>query len=232
VVVFGYSHLASLIHAARKADLPLAAIPLKQVSKSGVLVDGKIIPSLQTTFLDAVAAAGTKPLFSAIGGSVHTWLGLFQHPRPFDFVVPEHEHLALDPTADILPYRAIHDTISQLTHPDFAFLSALQDIVSVPLVHIGCPPPAKCVDISVYQLRDADLAKDTQLSPAPLRYKLWLTDALIMRARCQELGIRFVEPPNEALENGYLKQTFQKDAAHGNTGYGHLVLRQMEALAN
>lgn len=230
MIAIGHSHANTILRAAQADGECLRLIQLRDLSRRKVLKENELGGPVKRKLKDALAEAGGGPVFSLIGGNIHVALGLFQHPMPFDFIVPGHDSAPV-PGATVLPYGAVYTTIEEMTQFECQLLSALKLHLPVQLVHLNCPPPTKFVDI----LRDNPRRSDPptlEISSPALRYKLWLVASRIIERFCEKLNIVFVPPPKQALDaSGFLLDCYHRDAAHGNEDYGRLVIEQMKAFA-
>ena len=67
-----------------------------------------------------------------------------------------------------------------------------------------------------------------EVSPAPLRYKLWRLEAEIEAEVCRASGIELLPVPPAALTgSGFLRPDCYLDPMHANAAYGRLVLAQL-----
>jgi hypothetical protein len=71
------------------------------------------------------------------------------------------------------------------------------------------------------------------IAPDSLRKKLCDLHADVFRSACEEIGLRYVSPPGEALDaSGFLLREYWADSTHATRAYGRLLHRQiMEALS-
>src|SRR5436309_5669851 len=146
MVIIGHSHANTILRAAQADGECLRLIQLRDLSRRKVLKENELGGAVRRKLKEALAEAGGGPVFSLIGGNIHVALGLFQHPIPFDFVIPGHD-IAPVPGATVLPYGAVYASVEELTQFECQLLSALKGYLPVQLVHIHCPPPTECIDI-------------------------------------------------------------------------------------
>ena len=228
MIAIGHSHANTIFRAAQANGESIRLIQLRDLSRRKVLKENELGDPLKRKLKEALAEAGGGPVFSLVGGNMHVALGLFQHPVPFDFIVPGHD-IAPIPGATVLPYGAICATIEEMTQFECQVLSALKRHLAVQLIHINCPPPTENIDI----LRDNPRRSEPptlDISSPALRYKLWLVASLVIERFCKKMDILFLPPPKQALDpRGFLLDCFHRDAAHGNEDYGQLVIEQMKA---
>lgn len=240
IQIVGFSH-TNAVRAALKAEpglLPCAAQILHillEVPERKFLVheDGvqQLDPRLRTKIL--AHPDDDKLVFSQVGGNVHSFLGLFRHPEPFDFILPGQPRLVLDDGAALLTYGYVAAAMRRMLALDFAILAALARTTTVLICHLESPPPI--ADSAYCQ---ANLPPSFQPPPfqgmavaAPsLRYKVWRLHSTLVAAECRRLGINFLPCPTESMdEDGFLLPQYYADPLHGNVEYGKLLLRQMAA---
>src|SRR5688572_1719414 len=103
ILCIGHSHLHCVQAASAETDIAIEAINFWD--DNSVVLDypenPALTPALQQRFRDH---AGT--VFSFIGGSAHTVVGLLSHPRRFDFVLPEAPWLPLNSQSEVIPVDA------------------------------------------------------------------------------------------------------------------------------
>jgi hypothetical protein len=171
-------------------------------------------------------------VLSMIGGSAHTVLGMVEHPRPFDFVLPSDPDLPVDETRDLVPAEAVR---AKLTEISTKFLDKVPIIIKAAkgtVIHIEPPPP----------LADAELiaplvpwvlfpGQPRLIAPKWLRYKLWRMHSEVIAATCARLGIDYMRAPEEAKDDeGFLLPCYDQDGAHANAAYGALVLEAVRRI--
>jgi len=233
ILAIGTSHLAALEGAARQngAAPRIAFVQLRDARYRGALVragDGG--PSLSWRLAEDVGERSRELIVSLIGGNKHNILGLLNHPRPFDFVLPEEPDLPFTPGAECVPVELVADSLAKRAVNELDLLRTLRKATKVPMIHMESPPPNPSVD---HILRHPGVFKDRidelGVAPAHLRYKLWRVHSSVVRAACAEAGIRFVPAPRESQDTRsmLLEAAWADDPTHGSTWYGALVLKQI-----
>jgi hypothetical protein len=224
MVCVGHSHTENVAAAAAAAGIPLTCINFWRFP-------GAIVRTADAVELaPAIRSQLRAPIFSFIGGAVHHDIGLFAHPRPYDFVLPERQDLPFVEGAEIISYDAICAAMLPVIRPYFEMMAATRAVIQGPMFQMEAPPiyrdemvPDKPDWIAFYG--------DRPVSPAWLRHKLWRVHSEFVRNFCQEADILFVPHPSEAINaQGFLSAEFHGSFAHANQAYGALVLRQMQNL--
>ncbi len=226
-VCIGHSHTEHLAAAAALSGTPLEVLNFWHIPGAVSAEGGR------TALSPALRARLRAPVFSLVGGAVHQDVGLIQHARPFDLVLPDQPDLPLTPGAEIIPYDAVHAAMLARTRQYLDIMSAVRDAVAGAMFHMESPPTYADeqvpLDDSGFHLF---FGEGAAFSPAWLRYKLWRMHSAIVAAHCLEAGIVFVPHPAEAVsEAGFLREPFHGTPAHANAAYGQLVLAQLRRLA-
>ncbi len=226
-VCIGHSHTENLAAAATLSGTRLDVLNFWHLPGAIITEAGRIRLSAE------LRARLTAPVFSLIGGAVHQDVGLIQHARPFDVVLPGQPNLPLTPGAEIIPYDAVQAAMLARTQPYLDIMSVVRDTVDGAMFHMESPPtyadeqvPTDDPGFQQY------FGSDAAFSPAWLRYKLWRVHSGIVSAHCGTTGITFVShPPQSVSESGFLQEPFHGTPAHANAAYGQLVLAQLQQLA-
>jgi hypothetical protein len=230
MLCLGHSHVACVARAAALADVPLQALNFWSIP--GAIVRDRDTPRFSAQF-EMLLQAHSGPVFSMIGGAAHGVLGVLVHPRRFDFVLPAQPELALDAAAEVLPANAVRAVLKLLMADYLALMSELRRVCRGRLFHIEPPPP-----FADDRRMQADIpwamypGMCQEISPAPLRYKLWRLHSQIVGDWCDAAGASLVACPAQTVdEAGFLREAFYGDGAHANAAYGDQVLAQMRQLA-
>jgi hypothetical protein len=170
-----------------------------------------------------------RRVLSLIGGSAHTVLGMVEHPRPFDLIVPSAPDLPLDETRELIPADAVRAKLSEMSEPYLAMLPAVARLCATPLVHIGPPPPVAAEDrIAPHVPWILFPGQPHAIAPKWVRYKLWRVHCEVIAAICTRLDIQYVPAPERSKdEEGFLHPDYDRDGAHANASYGALVLEEL-----
>lgn len=237
LVCIGHSHLRSLDEAAATDGVPLVALNFWSLKDATVTRDGRI------TLCDPVTQhLDGGPVFSWIGGSAHHTLGLLQHPRPFDFVLPSAPDLPLDPRAEVLPFDCVRAALLESMRDVLRLMRLLREATTGPVFHLEPPPiysdesrlAADIHPILIFRLGIARSRRDlpgTRVGWRHLRFKLWQLHSEVIDEFCRSLDIGFVRHPPEAADaEGYLRPEYYLNPMHVNSDYGRLVMHQMQQL--
>lgn len=239
VFFIGHSHMVCVLNAAQEAGVPFQAVTLKAVddpshffglNRSAVIEDtGK--PDFHDR-TKALIAGEAGPVYSFISGIMHVQLGLRRLDDPsesaFDFVLPESPGLALDAGAEIIPSDAMREVIRGQFKSRLKMLTRLAAVAPNRVVQFAPPPPVS--DRWLEPLLDKTSVKATELPNRWLRWKLWRLTVDVFRQHARDLGARFVETPPQAMDaDGFMRDDLVRNATHGNTAFGALLLEQIRA---
>jgi hypothetical protein len=239
VLFIGHSHMVCVLNAAQEAGLPFQAVTLKAVEDEAHFFGLDRALFIEDTgkpdFRDetkAVLAASTAPVYSFISGIMHVQLGLRRlddpSEAPFDFVLPASADAPLDPDADLIPFDAIREVLRQQFKSRLKMLGRLAAIAPGRVVQFPPPPPVS--DRWLEPLLEKTSVKATALPSRWVRWKLWRLTADIFREHARSLGARFVDAPAESMDgDGFLRDDLVRNATHGNTAFGALLLHQIRS---
>ncbi len=226
-VCIGHSHTEPLAAAAASSGTRLEILNFWHLPGAVTIEAGRTVLS------PALRERLGPPVFSLIGGAVHQDVGLIQHARAFDVVLPGRPDLPLAQGAEIIPHGAVHAAMLARTQPYLDIMSAVRDAVQGAMFHMESPPtyadeqvPPDDPGFALF------FGQGAAFSPAWLRYKLWRIHSDIVAEHCLRHGIVFVAHPAEAVDGtGFLLAAFHGTPAHANAAYGALVLAQLRQLA-
>lgn len=229
----GHSHLRCVSAAAKAGGTTIATLDFWETPGGTEPADSGGPPCLAakvTRWLDACPGV----VFSFIGGAVHTIVGTLAFPRRIDCVLPEAPTLPLDPRAEVLPVRAVEAVLAARARPYLGLMEQVLAHSPHGMLHIEPPPPSadgeRIIRNVPWNLYPAEMRHE--ISPWPLRYKLWRLHSGILRRWCDAHGVGWVAcPPGCQDEHGCLADAYYLDGAHANAAYGKLVLRQLQARA-
>lgn len=225
-VLIGHSHSKCIFDAADIAGVPLAGYNFWTAPQPPFNED-------RTRFHPQIEASLARgPVFSAIGGGVHTTIGMVRHPVPFDFVLPSHSAIPLHPGTQLVPYRAVRDRLLFDLAEYHAIIAMVKAIATGPVFHFEAPPPSADAEKMYPDIAWSFYEGTTdQISPATLRYKIWRATMELTAAFCGEIGVTYIPHPSEAAdEQGYLRSEYYRDPTHTNEAYGALLLTQMRSV--
>jgi hypothetical protein len=243
VLVLGHSHIIAMQGAAdllRDADeAGLADFRFVQLLDNGlspnvhfVPTGMELVPALKAR-LDAelADADATIPcVFDSISGNEYHFIGLVNHPRRFDFVLPSAPDLALEQGCEIIPSVLMKATLKASMEYALTILACLRKATDRPIWHIQSPPPVPDNDeIAAHPQQFADAIAEHGVAPPLVRLKLWRLQSEIYRETCEANGIGFLAVPPEAFDaDGFMREAgWHGDPTHANYWYGRMVLEQM-----
>lgn len=170
-------------------------------------------------------------LVSFIDGNGHAAISLLQHPVPFDFVLPGHENLGMQPGFQPLSHELIRKHILPYQLTTIATLSIMRMLLpDMRIVHVLPPPPSSEAQIRSKPELFADKMAGG-VTPLSIRLKYWLLANRILQEAMQGYGVDLLPPPPESLAaDGSLRDDLSAGATHGNRAYGELIAAQLRAL--
>ena len=222
--LLGHSHIVQLEGAATALALSYRSLNLWGFGRP-VLYDQprpRLNPDLACRLDDFVV--------SAVGGSAHDIIGLAQHPRPFDLVLPERPDLPLIPGAEIVPAHALTEAIRSRMEDEQLDLVRLLVEPGRRVIHVESPPPSAPDARLAEEMGMMPYAPEPHLGPSPvwLRHKLWRLHSAIVREACEAAGVEFLPYPEAAVIDGcYLRPELYQRPCHANAAYGELVFGQL-----
>lgn len=190
-------------------------------------------PILEQHLKEQLATEGDRGVrvVSVFSGNHYNWLGLVRDRRAFDFVHPEAPGLPVDEGRPFLPYAAVRANFDRETAKLERLYALLLKRAGVRgVAHVEGPPPIPSEDHIKHWIREKSKGKDAEfeVGPPALRRKLWLCQRDSTRAMCERVGVTYVLPPPETIdEAGFMKQEYWLDSVHGNPAYGAILLGQI-----
>ncbi|NHZ81217.1 hypothetical protein F2P44_18330 [Massilia sp. CCM 8695] len=181
----------------------------------------------------ALAAGPADTLVFMMGGNTHITLGMLNPPEPFDFYLPEHTGLPMNPAARLLPVDLVRLLLTRHLKPDLAYLGQLSAVFKGRRqLHIESPPPLPSEYIEQHPSGFAERVRERGVAPVAFRHKFWLLHSAILRDHCTALGITFVARPAGTQDaDGCLATPYLRaDPTHANEAYGALLLAQILSL--
>ena len=167
----------------------------------------------------------------AISGNEHQMMGLVNHPRPFDFVLPERPDLPLQKDREIVPFELIRDTLESWMKPDL--FRKMSELLTRPMFQLEPPPPV----LDEEHIRNhAGIFREKidkfGVNHPAIRFKLWRVSSNLIASYCAKFGIEFLPVPAEAVgPEGFLHyMALCPDPTHANGWYGALVVHQLREL--
>jgi hypothetical protein len=171
-------------------------------------------------------------LYASVSGNEYLYVGHTEHPRRFDFCLPERPDLPIRSGVEIIAPSLMRTTLERSMENALAIMSALREATDIPMVFIQSPPPV----FSNEHIRNnpgpfTEAIQENGVTPPSLRMKLWLLQSSIYRQRCEDLGCRYLEVPEQTVDDsGFLQQPGSwADSVHANPWYGEIVLKRIES---
>jgi hypothetical protein len=229
-----------LLEAAQEAGIPFEAITLKGPGDGrevfGEFESRVISDRGAPDFTDesiALLTGSSGPVYSFIGGIKHIRLGLAQLDDPseptFDFVLPEAPHLPLEPGTEVIPFDGVREIIRKTFAKRMKVLARVAELAPQRVVQFAPPPPVS--DEWLQPFLDKQKIKAEKLPNRLLRWKLWRLTVAHFCEQAHLLGARFVDCPPESVDDeGFMRNELVRNATHGNTAFGNLLLNQIKAL--
>jgi hypothetical protein len=221
-VCIGHSHALALARGAEQSGVALDAINFWWTGEPWVreAAGVKLRPDL------AERVEQGQLVLSLIGGSAHTVLGMVEHPRPFDFVLPSEPDLPTDITRELVPAEAVRAKLIEMSAEYLATVPVLLGVATGPVIQLEPPPPIADADRIIPHVPWGFFPGQPRLvAPKWLRYKLWRLHSEVIAAACAAFGVSYRPVPNRAKDGeGFLNPRYDEDGAHANAAYGALVL--------
>jgi len=232
-LAIGHSHLEALrlgAEAGGRGDVDFLSLadPKQQ---NFFASDGNGGITLARAEAERITKAGYMAILCALRGNAHAKLGLLNHPRRFDFVLPDEPDLPFDCRAELVPYALIRKAMLREMAQQRIMLKALCGGVTTPIVMLAAPPPVPSEEhIRRYPSWFKDKIGEAGISPLWLRYKLWRLQTKLAAETAEKLCIEMLPSPAEAADSqGMLREDcWNTDPTHGNATYGEMVWRQID----
>ncbi|WP_425987567.1 hypothetical protein [Ensifer sp. R-19] len=168
---------------------------------------------------------------SMFGGNAHNALTLLEHPRPFDFILPERPNLPVEPGRELVTSSYINAFLNKMAAVAVLNMAALRHSVSEAIYHFESPPPVGDNRFIMDNLEGyfIEQSNNPQIAPIYLRYKLWRMHSILISGFCAQAGIEFLPSPAESLDAaGFMKSEHARDSTHAGASYGGLILKDLE----
>lgn len=167
-------------------------------------------------------------LLSMAQGNHYNQLGMLSPDGPFDFVLPGREDLPFEDGATLVPYGAMHHTLSEVIDEIPLYLELLsKSSFTRRTIIFGPPPPAR--DEYHFAALQAAAASPEPLTPPFVRLKLWHLQNRIYADLCRKNGLLFASGKLDAIQDrdGFLRPELVKDAVHANATWAKIYLRRI-----
>lgn len=173
---------------------------------------------------------------SMFGGNAHNALTLLEHPRPFDFILPENTNLPWIPSTELIPVAYVERFLARMAEVYILNMSCLRNAVAEDVIHIESPPPNGDDQYVLEHLEGyfKDQSADPRIAPRVLRYKLWKLHSALIRNACIANNITFLDAPRDTCDvDGFLVPAgYSGDSTHAGPWYGGKILQQIESRYN
>ena len=225
--ILGHSQIDCIREAAEARGMDLPSVDLWQFENIVVLDEsGRRLNDALRDQLDDFSV-------SVIGGGGHHVLGLVENDVPFDFVLPQAQHLPLVEGATIVPYDQVRATLTEMSTPGFDTLHFMQKVAPKRVVHLTPPPILRDERPINHPIWIARVGPCQTVTPPYFRLKLYLLFMEILREVCDQEGVLLLPlPPGTVDEEGFMLPRFAGRPCHTNQLYGEKVLEQLEEIAN
>lgn len=239
LLIIGHSHTTSLAQAAVSANITHHVVRLKpetnlvdlrtDIAAAISILEGEAISSNQIS--DHVSNSDIIPVAS-VGGNFHNVVGMFRHPIPYDFLVPELPDISIEKDHQVIQYDAMKDYFYFHLRRLFLTILDIKRVVGPNIIHIDSPPPP---EDNVYIKGNIDeYFKDKFSGIIPdinlpnIRLKHWILANTLYKNFCNEAKIDFISN-SSPLYNRYflMKKYFGNDATHANAEFSASYLRTL-----
>jgi hypothetical protein len=235
-IAVGHSHLTAIVNASRlqrpDAYCKLEAISLASPRYDQTLgYDGphrRYDPRIFADISDVIARTGPDFVLITLGGAEHFCHGAVNHPRPFQFILPNEAASSYDAGTELVPHDLVREQFRADMSSALHILAEIRSLAAIPMFYVSSPPPVGPSHLIAAHMPEAWRAEAERLGiPPPLaRYRLWRIFTEICEELCREAYVDFLSVPPESIsESGFLRERYRKDALHANEEYGYLVLR-------
>jgi hypothetical protein len=164
---------------------------------------------------------------SVLLGAGHEIFTLFRHPRPFDFISPLEPDAPFDPGAELIPFEAVRQAISESSAHNFSLIEWVRRLNGDLLLQVE-PPPVWRDEGDAAEWKSGIDDPDRPFGSRYLRRKAHIVHLQLLWSFCVERGIELVSPPPETIDDeGFLRPAYSKDAWHGNEAYGYLMAERI-----
>lgn len=168
-------------------------------------------------------------ILTSLGGNEHNVLAISLGKPRFDFILGAEPDLPLEPRVELLPEAAIREALRDWMREKIGLLAAICKATSVPIIQIEPPPPLPKSQVTAYPKEFFRSLLDVRrMSSELVRYKMWRLQTEILRECCAQVGVKYVETPDEFVDKiGMLAaHAWGKDATHANERYGEEMIKR------
>lgn len=224
VLVAGHSHIGCLgrAYAERDFEAETKFINLRKFNDHENDTVGSAIKDELGAFVPDVICLN-------VGGNLHNFLGIFEHPVPFSV-----GHSASGALPTDVPERAFipHALLAEFFHQDIrrdVVASIYDAFPKAKRLFMNTPPPIS--DFDHIRKYPGVFHDKIHLGPPPTDLKMYLYEIQSgsFRDLAREFDAEFVEVDNSLkTKDGFLApEYFQEDPTHGNIDYGAVMLSRV-----
>lgn len=226
IVCIGYSHAGVLWGTGREQGRDIDAIML-WYEQNAVGSDGALRPDL------AARVRQGRCVLAAVDRAGASVVGLVEHHRPFDFVLPAEPDLPVDPARELVPADGVRAAIAAAEAPVLGMLEQLAKLAQGPIVQVEPPPPAHDNGLVARHVPWGFWpGQPRAVAPPLLRYKLWRLGSEVLAETCARAGVHYLRVPKAAQDDaGFMREGLSLDGFHGDTPYGELLWNDLERAA-
>ena len=247
-LAIGHSHLTTVQHA-YKQRIPAAEAGsatkflflqlLNEEFRPPIIADDggvRINKRLEAAILDGVYNLPQRKVIAMfLSGNEYQFIGMFNQPRRYDFLLPERPDLPPQPGAEVIQTALIEEKLGRNIRAATQLVPIIKALVGsdIPIYAMQSPPPIPDND---YILKgNSAFARELEtlgVAPPSLRYKLWMLQSRLFRKYLTDAGVFYLPPPAAAVdEAGYMVPAgWHPDGVHGSLWFGDLLLQQIEGL--
>ena len=242
ILAFGHSHMGAVQRAWMRRDraknAPFEArfirLNLEQFQPNFETVDRKrqTAKVLGRRIAHIIRTEAPDVVLCALMGNEASSISMLRHPQPFDFYWAPYG-FEMEPGTIAVPFDVMKATLRDLAENNALALWRTIDEAAkgsqTPLVLLLPPPPIENEE-HIHRFPGAfhQRVKQFGVSSALFRYKIWMLYCEVLKEVVTSAGTVIVEPPLEALDEGYLGQSYwSEDPTHGNIDYGDLVIEKL-----
>jgi hypothetical protein len=247
-LAIGHSHLTAVHHAykQRKAGPEGASSIqfhflqlLNEEFRPSVITtegDARINELLEAAISEGIYGLPQKKVVALfLSGNEYHFIGMFNQPRRYDFLLPERPDLPFTPDAEVIPTALIEEKLRRQIRAATQLAPLIKTLVGadVPVYALESPPP---IPDSHYISNGKSIFSDDVekfgVSPASLRYKLWLLQSRLFKQCLNDAGVMYLRRPATVVdEAGFmLPSGWHPDGVHGSAWFGDSLLKQIEDL--
>ncbi len=234
VLLIGDSHIYAIQAAlAKKAKVPpgFSFEALRVGSHKNTKVKGDV--TIDGAIEKVKSLSANDVFVTLLRGNEFNSVGLIQHPRPFDVMMPGETANQMQHGAEIIPVQTLRAFFTTSLVSGYGkLLLKLKGSCAAQMACLTSPAPKEDAEhikrgAETY-FRDLGIS-EIGVTPAPVRLKLWTLQQQALEAFCGANNIAYLDNPADARdEAGFLKRKYYAgDATHGNKEYGSLVLWQI-----